>query len=321
MLRAETELYALSWESPRKFLGCAGLVPASRIVIFGAPLDATASYRPGARFGPARIREVSQVLEEFSPVLGADIASANVCDLGDLVLPLGDVTGSLEIIATCSRSIIESGRIPLMLGGEHLVTLPAVRAASSVYPGLVVVGLDAHLDRRDEYLGQKLSHATVLRRVSEAVGEENVFHVGARSWTPVEIHGIRDQNALFQVEKAAELLAVELGDRPVYVSIDIDILDPAYAPGTGAPEPGGITSAELLGTVRALAGMNVVAADLVEVSPPYDSADITAIAAAKIVREAVIALGSRRGRGGASLRGVRVGQHDFESGGRHPREA
>ncbi|MGE5484035.1 MAG: agmatinase [Ignavibacteriales bacterium] len=281
----------LAWEHPRTFLGCAGAPGKPGISLFGAPLDYTATFRPGSRSGPARIREVSQVLEEYSPALDMDVREATVRDLGDLVLPFGNVRSSLSIIESCAMSIYGSGDVPVMLGGEHLVTLPAVSASSSRCPGMTVIHIDAHADMRDEYLGEKLSHATVMRRVAELPGVAAVHQLGVRSGTVEEMRGSL-KGTMYPGEVAGPLKALrsELRGRPVYVSVDIDVLDPAYAPGTGAPEPGGVAPAEILESVLLMKDMNVVGFDLVEVAPPYDHSDITAILAAKIVREAVLAL-------------------------------
>lgn len=296
---AATGFSSISWEQPRRFLACRGELDEATAVIFGAPLDATISYRPGARFGPARIREVSGVLEEYSPILDADLCSARVCDIGDIVLPLGNVPAALGMIEACVRGIVRLGPVPVMLGGEHLVTLAAVKAVASQFPGLKVVHLDAHADTREEYLGERLSHATVMRRVGEIVGRDNVFHLGIRSGTREEYLDIAEGRLLSGDLKDSLASVVDmLGASPAYVTVDIDVLDPAYAPGTGTPEPGGATSGELLGAVSLLKHLNVAGFDLVEVAPPYDHSDITAIAAAKVVREVVLALElRRRGRG------------------------
>lgn len=286
----------LAWEHPRAFLGCAdksdkpGLRDKPGISLFGAPLDYTATFRPGSRSGPARIREVSQVLEEYSPALDMDMREATVRDLGDLVLPFGNARSSLSIIESCAMGIHESGDVPVMLGGEHLVTLPAVSVAASRYPGVTVIHIDAHADMRDEYLGERLSHATVMRRVAELPGVAAVHHLGIRSGTAGEMRGGLKGGMFPEVAGPLNDLRNELRGRAVYVTVDIDVLDPAYAPGTGAPEPGGVAPAEILESVLLMKDMNIVGFDLVEVAPPYDHSDITAILAAKIVREAVLAI-------------------------------
>lgn len=284
----------LAWESPRRFLACGGEMDnrgKPGVALFGAPLDVTTTYRPGARFGPSRIREVSQALEEYSPSFGIDIPSAHVCDLGDICLPFGNVSGSLDMIRSCVAGVIDAGRVPLMLGGEHLVTLPAIEAAAPRHPGLAVIHIDAHADMREEYLGEKLSHATVMRRVAEIVGRTNLYQVGIRSGAAGEMAPGRQENVFpGEVEGPLGLLQDRLRGRPVYVTLDIDVLDPAFAPGTGAPEPGGISSVELFRATALLSGFRVIGADVVEVAPPYDLADITSLAAAKATREIMLAV-------------------------------
>ncbi len=281
----------LAWEYPRRFLGCAAEISRPGTALFGAPLDATTTFRPGTRFGPSRVREVSQVLEEYSPTLDMDIRDAAVRDIGDLVLPFGDVGSALGIIETCVAAIYDAGDVPFMLGGEHLVTLPAVSAACMRYAQLAVIHIDAHADMRHEYLGEKLSHATVMRRVSELPGVAAVYQLGIRSGTAEEMRGAFGGRVHpGEVARPLRALRDDLSGRPVYVSVDIDVLDPAYAPGTGAPEPGGVAPGEILESVALLRDMNIVGFDLVEVAPAYDHSDITSILAAKIVREALLAV-------------------------------
>ena len=265
---------------------------AGVVALFGAPLDMTTTFRPGTRLGPSHIREASQVLEEYSPRTGAVVSGDRFLDLGDLVLPFGTVKMNLDIIREGVLAVLERGAVPFMLGGEHLVTLPAVEAVTRRYEGLAIVHLDAHADMRDEYLGESLSHATVMRRVAELVGFDNVFQLGVRSGTIEEMNrqgNLYPERVIEHVPRIAEMI----GDRPVYLTIDIDVLDPAFAPGTGTPEPGGVTSRELLTAVVELARLNIVGLDLVEVSPPHDHSEITSIVAAKAVREAVAAITAR----------------------------
>ena len=263
------------------------------VVLLGAPMDWTTSFRPGARHAPAAIRLVSQGLEEYSPYLDRDLDQCGFHDAGDLALPPGDVPGCLRAIAEACGRIVQDGKFPLLLGGEHLVSLPAVKRTAAGYPGLAVVQLDAHADLLDDYLGLSLSHATVMRRVSEVVGEGNVFQFGVRSCTRPEVDYARRHTRLSGLAGGALLSSLEetlpyLQDRPVYVTLDIDVVDPAFAPGTGTAEPGGCTSREILLAVHLLASLNLVGFDLVEVCPPYDQSQRTALLAAEIVREVVL---------------------------------
>jgi agmatinase len=270
------------------FLGAGGWEGA-RWALFGAPLDVTGSFRPGARFGPAAVRAASPVLELWSPALGVGLEERPFADLGDLELPPGEVEAALEAIERAVAEVLAAGRRPLLLGGEHLVTWPAVRAVAARYPDLAVLQVDAHADLRDAYLGRRASHATVMRRVAEVVGPKRVYQMGIRSGTVEEWAWGRAHTRFAPGARALPTgWREELAGRPLYVTVDIDFVDPAAAPGTGTPEPGGATAAELLDLVDSLAGLRVVAADVVEVAPAYDPTGITAILAAKVVRELLL---------------------------------
>ena len=278
---------------PLSFLA-AGAREGARWGLLGAPLDATVSYRPGSRFGPAAIRAASWVLEEWSPTAGADMAAAGLCDLGDLDLAPGDVEGGLAAIRAAVDDAAGSGVRPLLLGGEHLVSLPAVSALAARHPGLRVLQFDAHADLRDDYLGVRRSHATVMRRIAEVVGPDRVYQAGIRSATEEEW-----RFALAETHLAPDGLRVPpawletLRTGPVYVTVDIDCVDPAFAPGTGTPEPGGPTARELLDALDALRGLRLVGADVVEVAPAYDPGAITAVLAAKVVRQMLLGAAHR----------------------------
>jgi agmatinase len=272
----------------RDFLGSGD---AGDIVLFGVPLDLTTSFRPGTRFGPAAIREASDVLEEWSLALGRGLAEVPFRDLGDVDLPPGDLEGSLAAIESAAREI-GAGQLPLALGGEHLTTWPLVRVAASRHPDLHIIQLDAHADLREDYHGLRLSHATVMRRCAELLGRERIHQFGIRSATPEEAAYAADMHP-FEVLEPLRPTVDQLSDAPVYVTIDIDVADPAFAPGTGTPEPGGIDARELLSAVAALRGLNVVAADVVELSPAHDPGGITAVLAAKVVRELILTVGAR----------------------------
>lgn len=261
-----------------------------RGVLFGAPLDFTATFRPGSRFAPRRIREASDVLEEFSLELGEDLADHPFIDIGDVILPYGNVSGALEAIRRVAVRVVERNRIPFVIGGEHLVTWPVVQALTARYPDLIVLHFDAHADLRQDYVGERLSHATALRLVAEELGPGRVYQFGVRSATAAEAAYARDHTRFFPgrvLEPLAGSLA-ELGDRPLYVTIDIDVVDPAFAPGTGTPEPGGISAREMLAAVHLLRGKRVVGLDLVEVSPAADPSERTAVLGAKIIRDAIL---------------------------------
>jgi agmatinase len=260
------------------------------VVIFGAPLDVTTSFRPGTRMGPRAIRDYSWALETYSLDMGRDLEKVVFYDAGDLDLAPGEIEGALSAIRHASAAVLAAGGIPLMLGGEHLSTLGAVEAVFERHQSLAVVHLDAHADMRLHYMGQKLSHAGVMRQVSALVGRENVFSVGVRSASSDEIEYAASPEANFRPGSLRHLedVAQEVRKRPVYLTIDMDVVDPAYAPGTGAPEPGGPAASELLEALLSLEGSNIVAADVMEVAPPYDPSGITALLAAKVVRQLIM---------------------------------
>ncbi|WP_170291178.1 agmatinase [Neomoorella glycerini] len=275
------------------FLASGDNYEAARVVLAGIPFDATTSFRPGTRWGPQAIRAVSEVLEEYSPYLKRELGQVPVYDAGDLDLVPGRVEANLERMEAAAAALFQDGKLPLFLGGEHLVSYPLIRAAHRRYPKLAVLHFDAHADLREEYLGERLSHATVMRLVAEEIGPGNLYQFGIRSGTWGEFaYGQEETNFFMDViTTPLEKLVPELGSRPLYVSIDIDVVDPAFAPGTGTPEPGGCTPREILQAIYLLREANVVAFDLVEVCPAYDQGNITAILAAKIVREAILAWG------------------------------
>ncbi|MGQ9498409.1 MAG: agmatinase [Desulfotomaculales bacterium] len=264
----------------------------ARAVVVGAPLDATGSFRPGTRGGPAAIRAMSYCLEEYSIDLDRDLRAVPFHDLGDVSLPPGDVEEGLRRIEAVVTRVLDDGKTPVILGGEHLVTLPAVRAAARRYPSLAVVQLDAHADLRADYLGVALSHATVMRRLGDFLGRGNLYQFGIRSADGEEMEVARESGAFYthRVLPGLESAVAALKDRPVYVTLDVDVVDPAFAPGVGTPEPAGVLPQEILEAVRLLGNLQIAGWDVVEVNPAYDPAGITALLAAKIVREALLTI-------------------------------
>jgi len=263
----------------------------SDIVVFGAPFDGTVSFRPGSRFGPSAIRNESYGIETYSPYQNADLTDIKGHDAGDLPLPFGDTVQALDMIKEFTRDIVSDGKIPIMLGGEHLISLPAVEAALEKYPDLCIIHLDAHTDLRDDYLGIKLSHATVMRRIWEKVGDKRIWQFGIRSGEKYEFEWARDHTyltpfSLDGIEKALEAI----GNKPIYLTIDMDVLDPSVFPGTGTPEHGGVSFRELLDFIIKLRGKFIAGADLVELAPHYDSSGISTAAACKLLREVALAI-------------------------------
>ncbi|MFC4601087.1 agmatinase [Cohnella hongkongensis] len=266
---------------------------ASRAVIYGMPMDYTVSFRPGSRFGPGRIREASVGLEEYSPYLDRSLYDLAYFDAGDLLLPFGNAAKSLDIIGDYVRGVLADGKIPVGLGGEHLVSWPVIREVYKKYPDLAILHFDAHTDLREEYEGEPLSHSTPLRKAAELMGPSNIYQFGIRSGSKDDWIYALESGIHFHPFEVAEPLKKELpflAGRPVYVTIDIDVLDPSAAPGTGTTEAGGITSKELLEAIHAIArsGVNVVGFDLVEVAPIYDPTEMTPIVASKMIREMLL---------------------------------
>ena len=276
------------------FLGCDNEYGESKIVLFGAPIDSTTSYRPGTRFASKTMRGESFGLETYSPYQDRDLEDIPVFDGGDLELCFGNTEKALSQIEAFSEQIFADGKIPCMIGGEHLVTLGAMRAAVKRYPDLRVVHFDAHADLRDEYLGEPLSHAAVLHRVWELVGDEKIFQFGIRSGDRSEFvwgkNRVNTQKFNFDgLEQTVEKLRGE----PVYFTIDLDVLDPSVFPGTGTPEPGGVTFLQLLEAAIKVSGLNIVGFDLVELSPVYDQSGVSTAVACKMLRELLLAIGSK----------------------------
>jgi agmatinase len=267
---------------------------SSRAVIYGMPMDYTVSFRPGSRFGPTRIREVSIGLEEYSPYLDKSLDEMTYFDAGDLLLPFGNAARSLEIIGDYVRGLLKDNKFPLGLGGEHLVSWPVFREMYAKYPDLVIVHFDAHADLREQYEGEPLSHSTPLRKAAGLIGGRNIYQFGIRSGSREEFQYARENINFhpFEVLEPLKKVLPELAGRPIYLTIDIDVLDPSCAPGTGTAEAGGITSKELLGAIHAMAAanLNVVGADVVEVAPAYDPTEQTQIVAAKLIREILLGL-------------------------------
>jgi len=255
------------------------------ICLFGAPFDSTASFRPGSRFGPGAIREVSYALETFSPVQLSDLEDCSFMDRGDLELPFGDPNPALASIEETTRDILSAGKIPFLLGGEHLVSLGAIRAAAQIYSDLKVIHLDAHADLREDYLGMNLSHATVMRRVLDLLGPDSVRQIGIRSCT-------RDEHeTVTRLKSSPEQISSWAGTKPCYLTCDLDILDPSVLPGTGTPEPGGLMFNELTDIlISIISRVHIVGLDIVELAPQLDPAGVSAVVAAKVVRECLIAL-------------------------------
>jgi agmatinase len=285
----------LDTHGPR-FLEAAAALPAGGgVVVFGAPYDSTTSWRPGTRFGPAHARLGSQVLETYSPAQRRDYADSAVCDLGDLALPLGAPGPAVDAIEAATREILSRGGAPLLLGGEHTVSVGAVRAVAAAHPDLVLVQLDAHADLRPEYLGEPLNHACAMRRCAEHLQPGHLLQVGIRSGTREEFEEMASRGAPIPPKAAALDAALDaLRGKPVYLTVDLDVFDPSVLPGTGTPEPGGIDWPTFEALLRTLEGARLVGADVVELSPHWDPSGRSSVVAAKVVRELILMLDRAR---------------------------
>lgn len=278
-----SELYV---EDPLAFWCNNSGLSSADVVFLGVPFDGTSTGRVGSREAPNRIRAMSYNLETSSKALDRDLQDIKMLDYGNVVVSPGDTSESLRRIKETVRDI--AGKFPVIVGGEHIITLPVVQAMLKQHPKLKVLHFDAHLDLRDEYLANKYSHVTVMRRLSEILGKDRILHVGARSFSPEENEFARKHNLLKPVEN---LETYEMKG-PVYITIDMDVFDPAYAPGVSTPVPGGLHPAQffnLLGSLKEKKGLEVVGFDVVEACPAHDISDNTSLLAAQVIRETILA--------------------------------
>ena len=272
------------------FISAKASFQESEIVILGCPFDGTASFRPGARFGPGAIRKASWGIETFSPYLGRDLSGLRIHDMGDLELPLGEKKDSLGLIRRALRMVLSSKKFPILLGGDHLITLPAAEEMLRVYPGLHLIHIDAHADLREDYLGEIFSHSTVIRRVIDHFNTGKIFQIGVRSGTGEEFDRAKKIKSIVPFRPSAlRAMVRRLRNQPVYVTLDFDAFDPSLLPGVGTPEPGGFTFREFIGLIRELKPLRVVGFDLVELTPDYDPTQVSSITASVLLREMILA--------------------------------
>lgn len=273
------------------FLGCDKEFDEARIVVFGAPFDSTTSYRPGTRFASKTMRAESYGLETYSPYQDLDLEDAAVFDGGDLELCFGDTGKALDAIQEYTDKILDGGKLPLMIGGEHLVTLGAVRSVAKKYPDLHVIHFDAHADLREDYLGATLSHATVLHRVWDIVGDGKIYQFGIRSGERAEFAWGKEhvETHKFSFEGLEEVIE-KLKGKPVYFTLDLDVLDPSVFPGTGTPEAGGVSFLQLLDAILKVGELDIVGCDINELSPLLDASGASTAVALKVLRELLLKL-------------------------------
>ena len=276
------------------FLGCDAEYDEARVVLFGAPFDSTTSFRPGTRFAGPAIRGDSWGLETYSPYQDRDLTDCHIFDSGDLELAIGDSEKVLAVIEERAETILKDDKLPFLIGGEHLVTLGSIRAAARKYPDLHIIHLDAHTDLREDYLGVRLSHACVIRRCWEILGNGRIHQFGIRSGEKDEFEWAKSGHTSlhpFDVEGLAETVE-SLQGKPVYFTLDLDVLDPSVFPGTGTPEPGGIDYMTLQRAVIAVCqNVCLVGCDVNELCPPYDASGVSTAVACKIIREMLLAIG------------------------------
>jgi agmatinase len=275
------------------FIGCDSDYEESKIVLFGAPFDSTTSFRPGARFGISAIRHESFGIETYSPYQDKDLTDLKVFDCGDLELCFGSPEDALKDIEEQARKIVNDGKLPIMLGGEHLVTFAAVKAVFEKYPKMHIIHFDAHADLRDDYLGAKLSHACVIRRCFELVGDGRIHQFCIRSGDREEFRFADEHTDMhkFDFDGLTELVTELKSDNlPVYFTIDLDCLDPSVFCGTGTPEAGGVNFKELLNAILEVSKTNIVGADLNELAPMLDISGASTAVACKVLRELILSI-------------------------------
>ena len=259
---------------------------SSDIVMLGLPFDGTVSYRSGSRFAPEQIRLASWGLEDYSPRFDRHLEDVNFHDAGDLEFPLGNTYKSLDLIEKNVEEIYRDGKKVFAIGGEHLVTLPEIKAVSKFYKDFAVVHFDAHTDLREEYLGEEMSHSAVIRHVSKIVGAENIKQIGIRSGMKEEWEFMKEHNTL--ISKYSELDVFK--DKKLFVTVDLDVLDPSVMPGTGTPESGGMQFNELIGWFEYLKDFDIIGADVVELAPDYDASGVSTAVATKVIRELLMVM-------------------------------
>lgn len=274
------------------FIGCDSSFEESELIIFGAPFDSTTSFRPGTRFAPDYIRMDSYGLETYSPYNEKDLTDYALTDIGNLDLPFGNAEKSLQIIEDTTTEILAAGKKPFLIGGEHLVSLGSIRASYKKYPNMKLLHFDAHADLRDQYMGEPLSHSAVIRRSWDFMGDGTIFQFGIRSGERSEFEWAKSHTHLekFGYETLETVVKSIGNDNPVYITIDLDVFDPSIFSGTGTPEPGGIFFGDMIKILKTITGLNIIGADVVELSPHYDQTGVSTATACKVIRELMLAM-------------------------------
>lgn len=270
-------------------------------VILGCPYDGSASFRPGARFGPAAIRRAAWGIETYSPYFKRDLIQYSIHDMGDLEVPSGEKKLALNLIHKALGSILSEKKFPMLLGGDHLITLPVIEKILAFYPRLHIIHIDAHTDLREEYLGESFSHSTVMKRVLDHLGKGRLFQIGVRSGTEEEFKLARKMESIVSPDSISlDLMIKQLRKEPVYITLDLDVMDPSLVPGVGTPEPGGLTFQQFVSLLKKLQTLQVVGFDIVELTPDYDPTQVSSITASVILREMILAFCSNH-KGGKEV--------------------
>jgi len=274
----------------QNFLSANASFEESNVVILGCPYDGSASFRPGARFGPAAIRKASWGIETFSPYFQRDLSQYSIHDMGDLELPLGEKKISLGLIRKALRKILSRKKFPILLGGDHLITLPIIEEILPITPQLHLLQIDAHTDLRDDYLGESLCHSTVMKKVVDLLDGDRLFQIGIRSGTEEEFKLARKMRSTVSLNPGSlSSMIKRLRNQPVYITLDLDVIDPSLLPGVGTPEPGGLSFKELISLLKKLQSLHVIGFDMVELTPDYDPTQISSLTASAILREMILA--------------------------------
>ena len=277
------------------FMGAQRGIDQSRVSLLGVPYDGTCCFRPGARFGPSAVREDSYGIETYCPQLNLDLEDINFADIGSLNVPLGDAKLTLDYISDATNILLKNNLKPLIIGGEHSITIGIIKSIITNYPDLIMLQLDAHADLRDEWLGSKFSHACTMKRCLEILPSKKIFQIGIRSGTKPEFLEMNNNKSLIQYTlgenaKSLEKALKSFKGRPIYLTFDLDWFDPSIMPGTGTPEPGGYFWGDFAAIINVIKSHNLIGADVVELSPKLDNTGISSILAAKVIRSLIMLL-------------------------------
>jgi len=277
------------------FMGAKRNIDNCTVSLLGVPYDGTSCFRPGSRFGPSAVREDSYGIETYCPQLNLDLEDIHFADVGSLDVPIGDAKLIINYVRDATDILLKNNLKPLIIGGEHSITIGIIKSIITKQPELIMIQLDAHADLRDEWLGSKFSHACSMKRCLEILPSQKIFQIGIRSGTKLEFIEMRNNKSLipYTLGDNAKYLAEALKDfhgRPIYLTFDLDWFDPSIMPGTGTPEPGGYLWRDFAAIVEVLKSHNLIGADVVELSPKLDNSGISSILAAKVIRSLIMLL-------------------------------